>query len=88
MNELEMAPNAWFISAGWSTTFWSEPTFVKMPIMGGIKISAKKMMMADRYSVYFKGFFEDQEFNRLESFLGTLMLPRLGVVFIFKGKLN
>jgi hypothetical protein len=60
--------------SGWFRTFWIVPAFVKMPIIGGIKIIAKNMMMADRYSVYFKGFFEDQEFNICESLLGTLML--------------
>jgi len=73
--------------SGWLTTFGMVSTFMKMPMMGGIKINAKNMIMADKYRVYFKGFFEDQEFSRFESLLGTLMLLFSGV-FCSKGTLS
>jgi hypothetical protein len=69
-----MAPNAKFISSGWSKTFCMEPNFVKIPIIGGIKIIKKKIKTAETYRVYFNGFLVDHLFNRLDSLPGTLML--------------
>ncbi len=47
IKEFNMAPSAKFISSGWSKMFWIEPTFVTIPIMGGIRIIAKKITTAE-----------------------------------------
>lgn len=73
INELNIAPKARLTSSGWSRMFWMVLNFVKIPITGGIRIRAKNMMTAERYTVYFSGFFVDQRFSSLER-SGTLML--------------
>lgn len=48
MIEFEIAPSAVFISAGLFMIAWTFPALISMPMMGGIKIMAKKTMMAER----------------------------------------
>jgi hypothetical protein len=48
MKEFEIAPKAVFIKVGWFMTFWIVPAFIKIPMMGGTRIIAKKMMIAER----------------------------------------
>jgi hypothetical protein len=47
MNELEIAPEALFSNTGLSKRFCIVPAFVKIPIIGGIRIIAKKIMIAE-----------------------------------------
>jgi hypothetical protein len=48
MKEFLMAVSAVFIRAGWLMTFWMVDVFVKMPIIGGIRIIARKTIIAKR----------------------------------------
>jgi hypothetical protein len=48
LNELEIAPKAVFINAGWLVMLPIVGTFIKMPSMGGMRIIAKKMIIAER----------------------------------------
>jgi len=48
LNEFEIAPNAVFIKAGWLVMFPIVGALINMPIMGGIRIIAKKTMIAER----------------------------------------
>jgi hypothetical protein len=48
VNEFEIETMAVFIKSGWSKTFWIVPTFVIIPIIGGIRIIARKMIIAEK----------------------------------------
>ena len=48
LKELEIAPKAVLVKAGWFMTFWMLGIFIKIPIIGGIRINAKKIMIAER----------------------------------------
>jgi hypothetical protein len=48
MKELETATNAKFVNAGSLRTFCTVPAFRRIPIIGGIRIIAKKRMIAER----------------------------------------
>ena len=48
MKEFLIAVYAVFISAGWLMTFWIVGVLIRMPIMGGIKIIARKTATAER----------------------------------------
>jgi hypothetical protein len=48
VNEFEIAPNAVFIKAGWLVMLPIVGALIKMPIMGGIRIIAKKIIIAER----------------------------------------
>ena len=48
VKEFAMAPRAVFIKSGWLSTVPTEGVFMRIPIMGGIKITAKKITIAER----------------------------------------
>jgi hypothetical protein len=48
MKEFEMAPRAVFNKVVWFKTFWIVGALIKTPMMGGIRIIAMKMMIAER----------------------------------------
>jgi hypothetical protein len=48
LNELEIAPKAVFIKAGWLVILPIVGAFIRMPSMGGIRIIAKKIIIAER----------------------------------------
>ena len=48
INEFEIAPKAWFIKAGWLNTLCISGALIRIPIMGGTRIIAKKIMITER----------------------------------------
>jgi hypothetical protein len=48
MKDTAIASNAVCINAGLSNMFCREPALVKIPIIGGMRIKAKKIMTAER----------------------------------------
>ena len=48
INELEIAPRAEFTRTGWLRKLCIAGAFMRMPIMGGTRIIAKKIMIAER----------------------------------------
>jgi hypothetical protein len=48
MKEFLMAVYAVFISADWLMTFWIVDDLIRMPMMGGIRIIAKKTATTER----------------------------------------
>jgi hypothetical protein len=48
MKEFLMAVSAVFTRAGWLMTFWIVGTFSRIPKIGGIRINAKKTIIAVR----------------------------------------
>ena len=48
MKEFLIALSAVFISAGWLTTVWMVEVFSRMPIMGGIRINARKITIVNK----------------------------------------
>jgi len=48
INELEIAPSAELTKTGWLRKLCIAGAFMIMPMMGGIRIMAKKMMIAER----------------------------------------
>ena len=53
-----------------------------IPIIGGTRIIAKKMIIAERYRVYFKGFLEESLFIAFQSLLSTAPLLSFRVVLL------
>jgi hypothetical protein len=48
INEFAIAPRAVFTRSGWLRTLCTDGAFMRIPIIGGTRIIAKKMMMAER----------------------------------------
>ena len=48
VKEFDIAFHAVFINWGCSKMLWIVPAFIRMPIMGGTRMTAKKMMIAER----------------------------------------
>jgi hypothetical protein len=57
---------------------------IKIPIIGGTRIITRKIMTAERYRVYFKGFLEDKAFSVFHSLLSKVPLLSLSVFFAQK----
>ena len=63
MKEFVTAISARSMMEGWLKTCWRVSPFVKMPIMGGSRIRARKTSIAARYMAYFRAFFDDNAFR-------------------------
>jgi hypothetical protein len=63
MKEFVTAMRERFMSDGWLKTVCMVSNLVKIPMIGGSKIKARKIMIAARYMVYFNGFFDDSAFR-------------------------